>query len=195
MAEKSLDRLTGQLYNLPEIVGSLGRNIADAQKQLNADYIRNIHSLVNIVDKTLGTESEEVTKAEKAKIILDMLESLAPSRYQYTETTLDFSADLAEAGEHAISIGGGISFSAVMVNASFLKGYAYDYRAAARVTTKIHAVPPGAQLSKKLIERSAQIDEGHKAKLPQPTDVDKELYNEVVKLYNNLTTSNVPEVE
>lgn len=187
----SMDRLTSQLYHLPKIIGALGLNIAEAQKQLNADYVRNIGTLVALIDRTLGAETDAAKRAEKAQVVQDMLEALAPSRYQYTETTIDFSADLAEAGEQAMAAGIGVNFSAVMVNASFVKGYSYDYRAAARVTAKIHAVPPGAQMAKKLIERAAQIDQDHKPALPAPTDVEKSLYAEVQKVYNSLTGSQV----
>lgn len=189
MAESTMDRLTGQLYHLPKIIGSLGLNIAESQKQLNADYVRNIQKLMYLVDKTLGQEKEPAQKAEKAKAVQGLLESLAPSRYQYTETTLDFSADLAEAEEQAFAGGIGVNFSAVMVNASFVKGYAYDYRAAARITAKIHAIQPGAQMAKELIERAAQIDDKHKPALPQPTDTDKEYLQAVESVYNSLTGS------
>ena len=192
MANGAEDRLTGQLYHLANIIGSLGLNIAEAQKKLNATYVRNIYALVALIDQTLGAEKDEAQKKQKAEIVQGMLESLAPSRYQYTETTLDFSADLAESGEQALAVGGGVNFSAVMVNASFVKGYAYDYRAAARITAKIHAVPPGAQMAKELIERAARIDETHKPVLPAPTSGDREIIQEVIKVYNSLTGSDVP---
>jgi hypothetical protein len=53
MTLSTADRLTGQLYHLPSIVGKLGISIANAQKALNADYLENIRQLLVMIDGIL----------------------------------------------------------------------------------------------------------------------------------------------
>jgi len=70
-----------------------------------------------------------------------LIKALAPSRYQFSETKLDFSADLSQ----TLNVGGGLSLgvgmAAVSVNASFSLAYGFDYRAATRINTVLHAIP------------------------------------------------------
>ncbi|MCP4328170.1 MAG: hypothetical protein GY791_07015 [Alphaproteobacteria bacterium] len=176
------DRLTSQLVKVADIVGDLGLNIAEAQKELNRDYLENLKQLMKVVGDTLGTENG--TDEQRAALVA-LVKSLAPSRYQYTETTLDFSADIAETLQVGGQVGLGASFKVISVNASMTLGYGYDYRAAARITTTIHALPdPG--LSEKLLDQSAAI-RTNGAALPAPADIDKEIYDGVSDVMKALT--------
>ena len=121
--QMSADRLTSQLYHLPAIIGRLGLSVANAQSALNADYTENVKELISIVKEIIPK-----TKPEARTEMESLIKQLAPSRYQFTETTLDFSADLSEAVDVAGSIGLGAGFGAVVINA----GVSGDTTASAR---------------------------------------------------------------
>jgi hypothetical protein len=187
-----LDRLTRQLNHLPSLVGRLGLSIAEAQRELNADYLRNVRELMLLIKNTLGADASQPTTVETFKALL---ESLAPSRYQFTETTLEFSADLAEhlsvATQVGTSVGASVGVAAVAVNASVSAGYARDYRAAARITTVMHAYQ-SAELVKELVSRAATIQD---TKLLVPKDraeVDNEIWESSTAIYNSLADKTVP---
>ena len=190
----------GQLYHLPTIIGSLGISVANAQKELNADYIESVKKLMGLIERTIGhevpdeSEDAKAERAKKAQAVQQLLESLAPSRYQFTETTLDFSADLAETTDVAVSAGAGFGFHAVTVNAAFSLGYGYDYRAAARVTTKLHALPVGEKMGPALLSRAADIDKA-KLSLPQLSKVEKDIWDQTAHIYNALTGAEVQPVK
>jgi hypothetical protein len=181
--EPAMDRLTSQLYHLPSIIGRLGLNIANAQRALNADYVENIKKLVVLIQKYMTEDKSEAK--EKAAALRSLLESLAPSRYQFTETTIDFSADLAETFDMAGSAAVGFGTQAITVNAAFSMGYGYDYRAAARITTKLHAIASDPNMTKSLIERADAI---HKDKITMPelAQIEKELWDSVGEISSAL---------
>jgi hypothetical protein len=250
------DRLTGQLMHLPSIIGSLGLNIAEAQKQLDENYLNGLGLLMKMIKATIGTDDRvgavlalrmakahlkeaELAEAAAAKAHADaasgekqrlkkahdaakarvedekqsvalaekraneaagtsvvgdgavaaleaMIRALAPSRYQYTETTLDFSADLSETKDNAFQVGVGAGFQAVMVSAAFSQAYGYDYRAAARITTKMHAISADAAMTGSLIDRAAAID-ADALSLPATKDVDDRIFARVSEVYESLT--------
>ncbi|WP_193210707.1 hypothetical protein [Luteolibacter marinus] len=148
----SADRLTSQLYHLPAIIGRLGLSVANAQKALNADYTQNIKELIAVI-KDLIPASDPDTRAT----VESFIRQLAPSRYQFTETTLDFSADLSESLDVAGSIGLGAGFGAVVVNAGLSVGFGRDYRAAARIKTILHAIPADEQSTAMLLSQADKL--------------------------------------
>jgi hypothetical protein len=192
MKKPTMDRLTGQLYHLPFIIGQMGLSIANAQKAFNVDYVENVTKILALIDRTLG-DADEV-QAEKAQAVAALLEALAPSRYQFTEATLDFSADLAETLDVAGSAGLGFGSAAITVNAALTLGYGYDYRAAARITAKLHAIPANPELGKALIERAREIH-SDKMTLPELSEVEKEIWDGVAGIYAALTDSQAKTVE
>jgi hypothetical protein len=115
-----------------------------------------------------------------------ILESLAPSRYQFTETTLDFSADLSESMDAGLTAGIGFGAAAIVVNASLTIGYGYDYRAASRITTVLHAIPANPEMAKTLLERATEIRKD-KLTLPDKNEVDKEIFKAAKEIYDALT--------
>lgn len=178
-----LDRLTGQLYHLPTIVGRLGISIAEAQKELNLDYVNSVARLMALIKDTIGGK-DAVESAAMEKL----LEALAPARYQFTETTIDFSADLSESVRVGAQAGASLGVGAVMVNAAMTLGYAHDYRASARITSVLHARPAGGdpEFPKALLERKKEIDKQALA-LPALPAVDANLQDQVGKVYAALT--------
>ncbi len=209
MAEKpAMDRLTGQLYHLPFIIGQMGLSIANAQKAFNVDYVENVSKLMALIERTLGHKPAAAGAGAAAgggaggaaptedqlAAVKTLLEALAPSRYQFTEATLDFSADLAETLDVAGQAGLGFGTAAITVNAAFSLGYGYDYRAAARVTAKLHAISANAETAKALLARAGEIDKG-KLALPQLTKIEKEVWDGVTGVYNALTKQDVKKVK
>ena len=169
--EMSADRLTSQLYHLPAIIGRLGLSVANAQSALNADYTENVKELISIVKEIIPK-----TKPEARAEIESLIKQLAPSRYQFTETTLDFSADLSEAVDVAGSIGLGAGFGAVVINAGISVGFARDYRAAARIKTILSAIPADQSITQSLFERADKlIDSG--VTLPARSEVSTAINN------------------
>lgn len=160
----SYDRLTGQLYYLPSIIERLGLGIAEAQKGLNEDYLTGIGRIMEMIKPVLEGADEN-----KAAILQELIKSLAPSRYQFTETTLTFRADLSETMDLAGTLGGGAGLGAVMVKASLAIGFGYDYRAAAEVTTVLHAIPTDEKLMGTLLQNKPSAPAG----LPSATEVDQ----------------------
>lgn len=194
MANPSLpDRLTGQLYHLPAIIAGVALSVADAQKDLNADYMKNIKKLMVLMKRTFGEGTEEDVK-QKADAIRSLLESLAPSRYQFTETTIDFAADLAETFDATIAGQLGFGIQAITVNAAFSLGYGYDYRAAARISVNLHARGTDPSTVKDLIRRASEL-KTEKLPLPQLSVVEKELWDTTTEIYNALTDREVAPVD
>lgn len=178
------DRLTSQLYHLPSIVGRLGLSIAEAQKELNLDYVNSVGRLLAVIRATVGADGASPA-AEPAMQAL--LEALAPSRYQFTETTIEFSADLSETVKKGVEVGASVGAGAVLVNAAMTLGYAHDYRASARITSVLHARPAGGdpEFPKALLARKKEIDAG-KLDLPPATQVDREIQQRVGQVYDAL---------
>ncbi len=176
------DRLTSQLVEVADVVGDLGRNIAAAQKLLNKDYIESLKALMR-----MAADHLRVDDGDGAQVFLSLLRSLAPNRYQYTETTIEFSADLAEMKQRSSMIGGGVTFKMLQVNAATSMGYGSEYRAAARITATIHAYPD-AQFASQLLDRAADI-EADAPQLPLGTSLDQEIYDGVGEIWQALTST------
>ena len=143
--------LISDLKTVPGIIGSLGLGIADAQKELNAEYLRSIGVLIDLVKALVpGPEAEVKADDDPAKkdlafrrqAMTELLIQLAPPRYQYTRTELHVRMDLSQSTDKAMSVGGGISLSAVAVNGSFAMASSIEYRAAAECHTVIDAILP-----------------------------------------------------
>ncbi|MEY2631402.1 MAG: hypothetical protein RIR00_56 [Pseudomonadota bacterium] len=118
--------------------------------------------------------------------VINLLVQTAPPRYQFSETTFDFSADLTESLKAGVSGGGKLGIGAVAVNAELSVGYGYDYRAAARITCKLHALPVGANMVEALIKRVGEIDQQKLTNLPDATEARKELISLQTKLADAL---------
>ena len=179
-----VSRLVQDLGALPGIVGGLGRSIADAQKQLNADFVDNISRLLQMISGTLGTPGTPPDD-ETREAIVKLLTALAPSRYQFTETTIEFHAEIAERMQKKTEIG--VSFgTAVMLNAALSKAFGYDYQASARITSVLHAMPVGENMAKELLSRAEAIEKTQLS-LPKPTELDTALFDGVSGVYKSLT--------
>jgi hypothetical protein len=176
-----MSRLVQDLGNLPAIVGGLGLSIAEAQKQLNADFVQNIGRLLEMISETLGADGAEPDN-DSREAIVKLLTALAPSRYQFTETTIEFCADIAERMQKQGELGIGFGKS-VMLNAAFSKAFGYDYRAAARITSVLHAMPVGQDMADELLRRASSITP---PELPAKTALEASLFSNVSGVYKSL---------
>jgi len=191
---KGMDRLTKQLYYIPTIIGKMGVSIAEAQKALNADYVHTVTQILRLLHvSTQGDPSTKNTPAPDWTVLSDVLKQLAPPRYQFTESTLEFGADLSESLDLAGGIGVGFGMAGITVNASFSMGYARDYRAAAKITSVLHAIPPDTTFGAKLLERAKEIESSN-LPLPSNSVVEKVLWDEVAELRKTLTGKDMPAI-
>lgn len=186
MAEvKEVSRLIDDLSSVPSIVGSLGLSIAAAQKAFNLDYLQNLERLLATAKSLLGDENESDANTEKLEkfggVITEMIMSLAPSRYQFTETSLSVKLDLAQTMSRGVNLGLGINTGAVAVNAAMTSAFGYDYRAAAEVKTVLHAISPDQSAFRALLKEAKSISE-KALTLPSVAEVDQGIID---------TTSNI----
>jgi hypothetical protein len=131
--------------------------------------------------------SEEEAKQLQSfeMFIKELLVALAPSRYQFTETTLNVHLDLAQSLDVAAGVGVSAGVGAVAVNASLSVGYSYDYRAAAECKTVLHAVPTDPATLRTLLDRAKEIHQ-KELTLPERSDVDKAVQLQAEKVFEKL---------
>ena len=182
------DNLINDLSRVPNIIGSLGLAIAEAQKQFNLDYVNSLNSLVVMASKLTG---EKASAGPEADTLQKLLLNLAPPRYQFTETELAVKLDLAQSAQLSGSAGLGFGFAGVVVNAAFSLGYATDYRAAAECRATIHAELPGDNqaLFTSLLEQARTID-GTPLQFPDKSVLDKSILDAASSLLAKLTGGN-----
>lgn len=183
-------RLVNDISYLPAILGRMGLSIAEAQDELNQGYVQAIAELVKLlggIPKPEAPKPGETTPPPPSidPQIATLLLQLAPSRYQFSETTFDFSADLAESFSAAASGALRLGTKAVALNAAMSVGFGYDYRAAARITCKLHALPAGKDITSELLTRLATIDQTPLDKLPDASPA----RTETTKLLGDLAKS------
>src|SRR5205085_9302373 len=106
--------LVNDLKSIPGIIGELGKSIAEAQKIFDANYLSGLERLAALAKGVLGTETPGVS----ADFLRHLVETAAPPRYQFTETTMSVKLDLSESRDIAVGVSGGAGFAGVVVNAS-----------------------------------------------------------------------------
>jgi hypothetical protein len=197
--------LINDLSSVPNIIGGLGLSIAAAQKAFNLDYLENLEQLLALIKATLGgvkqgatagttdklTDQEQANVNAMATAIQDMLKATAPPRYQYSETTLSVKLDLAQTMQASGTVGLGIGYGALSLNAAFTIGYGYDYRAAAECHTVIHAIPADPVSFQKLLDRSKDLND-KSLELPAKAKVDQAIFDQSAKLLEKMTGVKAP---
>ena len=165
MSSKIIDDLT----HLPNIIAGLGLGIAQAQSKMDLDYLQSLERLVVMAKSLLGgqkassagnvpTTEEDQRKLEQFQgVVKDFLTVLAPTRYQFTETTLTVKLELSQHLDVSGSAGLSAGIGAVAINASLAVGYGSDYRGAAECKTVLHAVPTDANTMRTLLDRANQL--------------------------------------
>jgi len=178
-----MSKLTKDLNTVAGIVGELGLNIAEAQKRFDLNYLENIEKLLGIAKLLAENTSPAPDALEGA--IKQVLLSLAPSRYQFTETTLSVRLNLAQSFDLGTSVGGSAGFGAFAVNAALTVGYSFNYEAAAECRTVIHAIPPDSKTFTDLLGRAKAIGDTALT-VPARTEVDTKIHDRLEAIYGKL---------
>ena len=196
--------LIKDLSNVPNIVGGLGLSIAAAQKAFDVDYLDSIERILALIKIMLGgkkadaqgnpidlDDKEKESLAATAQVIQELLTKLAPSRYQFTETTLNVKLDLAQSLQIGGTVGLGFGVGAISLSAAFTIAYGFDYRAAAECRTVIHAYPADQAVFTALLGRAEKLSD-KTLELPPRSAVDKLLFEKSSELLQKLTIIKTP---
>jgi hypothetical protein len=156
---------TDQLMTVAKIVGQLGLSIADAQREFDANYINRMTDFVKIANSFLKS-----TGQDNAVAMREILMKLAPSHYQFTETTLTVKMDLSQSLSVSAGLGVSVGVGAVAVNASMSVAYGSDQRSAAEIKTVIHAIPADRGVVDVLLQRAKDMPSASLPERPQTKD-------------------------
>lgn len=195
-----VSKLIKDLSHVPNIVAGLGLGIAEAQAHFDLDYVRSLERLAVLAQSLLknvpvgDTEADKDRNMAMAGFLKEMLLALAPSRYQFTETTLNVKLDLAQTLDVAVQGGVSAGIGAVAVNASFAVGFGYDYRAAAECKTVINAFPMDRTAMSALIERAKELSNA-KLELPPRSDVSTAVEKAAGDVFTKLFNVAPPAIE
>lgn len=195
-----VSKLIKDLSHVPNIVAGLGLGIAEAQAHFDLDYVRSLERLAVLAQSLLknvpvgDTEADKDRNMAMAGFLKEMLLALAPSRYQFTETTLNVKLDLAQTLDVAVQGGVSAGIGAVAVNASFAVGFGYDYRAAAECKTVINAFPMDRTAMNALIERAKELSNA-KLELPPRSDVSTAVEKAAGDVFTKLFNVAPPAIE
>ncbi|MEO1257611.1 MAG: hypothetical protein AAFZ15_02405 [Bacteroidota bacterium] len=177
-------QLIEDLSNVPNIISSLGLGIAAAQKAFNLDYLNGLERLFAIAQKIHGENNEERDKFKD--MFINIVQTMAPYRYQFAETTLAVRLDLAQAIQKGSSASLGVSVGAVTLNAAMTEGFSSNYRAAAEVKTVLQAVPFDPAQVASLIANATALS-NKKLDLPDQSAVDQACMEKSAEILGKIT--------
>ncbi len=184
----NVSKLIKDLNSVPNIIGGLGLSIAAAQKAFNLDYLSNVEQLIALAKAMPLPQvpvGDTTAQGAFAGLLKDLLSACAPSRYQFTETTLAVRLDLAQSMDTSFSAGLGVGYGGITLNAAFTIGYSYDYQAAAECRATVHAIPADATVFKPLLDRAASIND-KALTVPARSEVDKAIYDRNAAIFEKL---------
>lgn len=178
--------LTKDMTKVADVIGELGLNIAEAQKELNAGYINSLVKLMALAKQAVKA------KDTNAPDTISLISSIAPPHYQYTKTTLEFAADMAQRKEDEVSIGGSIGFGAVSLVGGYSSSTGQDYRAACRITTQMDSVSSNT-FAQELVKKASEATIDFAATMEKASPADKRLA-EATKSLISAFGGTVPEI-
>jgi len=132
------------------------------------------------------TKKDEFKRFES--LLQNLVLSLAPSRYQFTETTLAVRLDLAQTFSKSQELGLGANVGAVAITAAMSSAFGYDYRASAEVRTVLHAIPADPSQFKALLDQAYKLSE-KSLELPERTEVDDEIYAASSRIFEKMVNT------
>ncbi len=199
MTSKIIEDLT----HIPNIIAGLGWSTAQAQRAFDLDYLQSIERILVMAQSLLGgkksvpagagsvAQNVELEEAERKQMeqfqsfFKELILAVAPSRYQFTETTLSVKLDLAQHLD--VSAGGGLSagISGVALNAALSIGYGTDYRGAAECRTVLQAVPSDQATLRLLLDRAKELSSKDLV-LPERSKADSEVLAQSGRIYQRL---------
>jgi hypothetical protein len=158
---KEIDKFYDSLQTLPRLISDLALSIAEAQRRMDENYMKDLAAFASVVLPLLHDGTG------KADQFLNLFKAMAPSRYQFTETVVEVRADLQMSNATETSVSGSVGIKtpvfAVTINAAYTKRSAYDYQAAALIRTQLNAIPANPDLLDKLLDPGSV-----NAQLPDP---------------------------
>lgn len=170
--------LLQDLRQIPNIIGALGLAVAESQKHFDEEYLRGMERLVALA-RTHDTGDD---------VIRFLLQAAAPSRYQFTETSLTVKLDLAQSKNSALQGGLGFGFAGAVVSGAYAANSSQDFRAGAEVRVTLHAVLPGDNQAafQALLERVRQSS-SRVVELPAPRPADQRVHEALAAAIKALT--------
>ena len=170
--------LLQDLRQIPNIIGALGLAVAESQKHFDEEYLRGMERLVALA-RTHDTGDD---------VIRFLLQAAAPSRYQFTETSLTVKLDLAQSKNSALQGGLGFGFAGAVVSGAYAANSSQDFRAGAEVRVTLHAVLPGDNQAafQALLERVRQSS-SRVVELPVPRPADQRVHEALAAAIKALT--------
>lgn len=191
MSSKIIEDLT----HIPNIIAGLGLSIAEAQRHFDLDYLQSLERLLVMAQAMLGNRKgsgEELTPEERKQqeqfqsLLKEMLMAVAPSRYQFTETTLTVKLDLAQHLDVSAGVGLSAGIGGVAVNAALSIGYGSDYRGAAECKTVLHAIPADQATLRTLLDRAKDLS-ANSLSMPERSKVDSAVLLQTGRIYERIT--------
>ena len=155
-SRKKVQEFYDTLQTLPKLIGDLALSIAEAQRRMDQNYIESLAAFSKIILESLNSEDQKVS----ADQYMALYKSIAPSRYQFTETVVEVRADLQMTQGSEVQVSGEVGIEtplfAATVNASYARRSAYDYQAAALIRTTLNAVPADPGVMDTLLKRGGE---------------------------------------
>lgn len=169
-------KLVNDLNTVANIVGGLGLSIAAAQRAMNQDYLESLERIAALaIALQKGDDGTKPVTKEQRDFVVELLGKFAPTRYQYTKTTLKVRMDLAQTRSSSLAAGLGVGVGAIALNASFAYASGSEYQAAAECNTVIDATSPqldGDML--KALTTAAETANGTSLSVPARAQLDKD---------------------
>ena len=200
MSSKIIEDLT----HIPNIIAGLGLSIAEAQRHFDLDYLQSVERLLVMAQSMLGgqkslpgpagnssTATTELTAEERKQqeqfqaLFKELLIAVAPSRYQFTETTLTVKLDLAQHIDVSAGVGLSAGIGGVAINAALSIGYGSDYRGAAECKTILQAVPADQATLRLLLDRAKDLS-AKDLSMPERSKVDSAVLAQTGKIYERI---------
>lgn len=177
-------QLIQDLSNVPNIISSLGLGIAGAQKAFNLEYLNGLERLLAMAKMIHGEDNENADKFKD--LFMNLIQTAAPHRYQFTETTLAVRMDLSQSTQRGTSAKLGVSVGAVALNAAMTEGFSSNYRAAAEVKTVLQAIPFDPAQIATLVANANDLN-NKVLDMPAQSAVDKAYMDKSAELFESVT--------
>ena len=153
VAADDLDKFFNSFQTLPGLIRNLALSVAQAQTELDRNYVESLAKFTDTINTALAGKDKELTATQYQSLF----QTIAPSRYQFTETVVEVRADLQSSSESSFSLDTNVGINAgmfaVTVNAAYAKRSSVDYRASALIRTVLNAIPADPSLVDKLLPR------------------------------------------
>jgi hypothetical protein len=147
------------LMTLPRLISDLALSVAEAKRRMDVTYIQDLKAFMSIVSNLYTLPPKDAPTGtpatEPSKQAIELFKVMGPSRFQFTEVTIETRADIQMTTSSTTKLGGSAGLTApfaVSVNASYEKRTATDARAAALVRVVMNSVTADEGLMSALLD-------------------------------------------